>query len=42
MKKNEKKFKADESREVEYVLIADKLKEDEAEEKKNNDFCLEV
>jgi peptidyl-prolyl cis-trans isomerase D len=24
MKKNEKKFKADESREVEYVLIADK------------------
>jgi len=34
MKKNEKKFKADESREVEYVLIADKAsKEDEAEVK---------
>jgi len=34
MKKNEKKFKADETREVEYVLIADKAsKEDEAEVK---------
>jgi len=34
MKKNEKKFKADESREVEYVLIEDKAsKEDEAEVK---------
>tara|TARA_R110002111_G_scaffold159471_1_gene226177 strand:+ start:1058 stop:3154 length:2097 start_codon:yes stop_codon:yes gene_type:complete len=34
MKKNEKKFKADESREVEYVLIADKAsKEDETEVK---------
>ena len=36
MKKNEKKFKADESREVEYVLIEDKAsKEDEAAVKKN-------
>jgi peptidyl-prolyl cis-trans isomerase D len=34
MKKNEKKFKAEESREVEYVLIADKAsKDDEAEVK---------
>ncbi len=34
MKKNQKKFKADESREVEYVLIEDKAsKEDEAEVK---------
>ncbi|SHM06884.1 peptidylprolyl isomerase [Flavobacterium xinjiangense] len=34
MKKNEKKFKADESREVEYVLIEDKAsKEDEGEVK---------
>ena len=34
MKKNEKKFKADESREVEYVLIEDKAsKDDEAEVK---------
>lgn len=34
MKKNEKKFKADETREVEYVLIEDKAsKEDEAEVK---------
>jgi peptidyl-prolyl cis-trans isomerase D len=34
MKKNKKKFKADETREVEYVLIADKAsKEDEAEVK---------
>jgi peptidyl-prolyl cis-trans isomerase D len=31
MKKNEKKFKAEETREVEYVLIADEAsKEDEA------------
>jgi peptidyl-prolyl cis-trans isomerase D len=34
MKKNEKKFKADETREVEYVLIEDKASaEDESEVK---------
>jgi peptidyl-prolyl cis-trans isomerase D len=39
MKKNEKKFKAEETREVEYVLIADEAsKEDELELKKNKDF----
>ncbi len=32
MKKNEKKFKADETREIQYVLVEDKAsKEDEAE-----------
>jgi peptidyl-prolyl cis-trans isomerase D len=36
MKKNEKRFKTDETREVEYVLIEDKAsKEDEAEVKES-------
>jgi peptidyl-prolyl cis-trans isomerase D len=41
MKKNEKRYKAEESREVEYVLVEDKpSKEDEAEIKKNIDGLL--
>jgi peptidyl-prolyl cis-trans isomerase D len=41
MKKNEKKFKAEETREVEYVLIADEAsKEDEAGVKERiSGFC---
>jgi peptidyl-prolyl cis-trans isomerase D len=41
MKKNEKKYKAEESREIEYVVIEDKAsKEDEAEVKKSIDGLL--
>ena len=42
MKKNEKKFKADESRDITYVLIADKASEqDEAEVKNKTGIQLE-